>query len=273
VKIAVLLSAGRHPVSGAAVLPRLEAQALRIAARLGEAFGVLGGAGAPFGLHAGPDAVAVADALGQGLTRIEHLALSNGADPVPALAARLAETAPDLILAGRRGQGGDESGVVPYALANALDLPLIADVVAVGPGDEAGTLRLDQSLSRGALRRVVVRSPVMATVHPDAPAPLAYAFGQARRGAIVSLRPSADSVAGPAIPVEERPYRRRPKVVKGAPAGGSAAERLKAATGESGAAASGRLLVDPDPEEGAREILAYLRRIGVVATPAPRSNS
>ncbi|MFH6787094.1 MULTISPECIES: electron transfer flavoprotein subunit beta [Methylobacterium] len=272
-KIAVLLSAGRHPVSGAAVLPRLEAQAIRIAVRLGEAFGVLDGGSAPFGLHAGPDAATVADALGQGLARIEHLVLPEGVDPVPALAEHLAATAPDVILAGRRGQGGGESGIVPYALAAALDRPLIADVVSVAPGDEAGTLRLDQSLGRGALRRVVVRGPVVATVHPDAPASLAYAFGRARRGTIVSLEPTAEPVAGPAIPVEERPYRRRPKIVKGAPAGGSAAERLKAATGESGAAASGRLLVDPAPEEAAREILAYLRRVGVVAPDSTRPNS
>lgn len=56
--------------------------------------------------------------------------------------------------------------------------------------------------------------------------------------------------------------------MKGAPTGGSAAERLKAATGESGAAASGRLLIQPDPEDAAREILAYLRQIGVLAAPA-----
>ncbi len=258
-RIAVLLSAGRHPVSGAAVLPRLEAQAIRIAAQLGQAYG----------LHAGPDVAAVADALGQGLGRIEHVALSEGADPVPALAARLAATVPDLVLAGRRSQGGDESGVVPYALAAMLDRPLIPDVVSVAPGDEAGTLRFDQSLGRGALRRVVVRGPAVATVHPDAPAPLAYAFGQARRGVIDPLgviAPSPKAAAqAPAAVVEERPYRRRPKLVKGAPTGGSAAERLKAATGESGSAASGRLLVDPDPDEAAREILAYLRGIGVVA--------
>ncbi|EHP80066.1 putative electron transfer flavoprotein, beta subunit, partial [Methylorubrum extorquens DSM 13060] len=57
-------------------------------------------------------------------------------------------------------------------------------------------------------------------------------------------------------------------IVKGAPAGGSAAERLKAATGEGGSAASGRLLVEPDPEDAAREILAYLRQIGVLAPSA-----
>ncbi|MGF3026625.1 electron transfer flavoprotein subunit beta [Methylobacterium aquaticum] len=265
-RIAVLLSAGRHPVSGAAVLPRLEAQAIRIATRLAEAHGLHAGPDAAYGLHAGPDAAAVADALGQGLARIEHIVLAEGADPVPALAARLAATAPTLVLAGRRSQGGDESGIVPYMLAAALDRPLIPDVVSVAPGEESGTLRLDQSLGRGALRRLVVRGPVVATVHPDAPAALAYAFGQARRGVIEPLGPiDPPGIAAPAAAIEERPYRRRPKLVKGAPTGGSAAERLKAATGESGSAASGRLLVDPDPDEAAREILAYLRGIGVVA--------
>lgn len=258
-RIAVLLSAGRHPVSGAAVLPRLEAQAIRLSGGLGEAVG----------LHAGPAVAAVAEALGQGLGRVEHIDLPEAADPVPALAARLAAMAPDLVLAGRRGQGGPESGLVPYALAETLDLPLIPDVVAVAAGEAAGTLRLDQSLGRGALRRIVVRGPVVATIHPDAPAPLAYAYGQARRGRIDAIEPAPVAAWNTDIVVEERPYRRRPKLVKGAPAGGSAAERLKAATGESGSAAKGRLLVAPDPEDAAREILAYLRQIGVLAPAAP----
>lgn len=251
-KIVVLLSAGRHPVSGGAALPRMEAQAIRLTTALGEAIG----------LHAGPDADAVREALGLGLTHIEHIALGEHLDPVPALSARLAAMAPDLVLAGRRGQGGPESGVVPYALAEALDLLLIPDVVAVSGG--AKTLTFDQSLGRGALRRVAVRGPVLATVHPDAAAPLAYAFGKARRGTIERVDTAAVANVPEAV-VEERPYRRRPKLVKGAPTGGSAAERLKAATGEGGSAAKGRLLVEPDPEQAAREILAYLRQIGVLA--------
>jgi len=256
-RIVVLLSAGLHPVSGASVLPRLEAQAIRMAVGLGETFG----------LHAGPDAAALAEALGQGLPRIEHIRIAAGDDPVPALAARLAEIAPDLILAGRRSQGGEESGLVPYALARALSRPLVSDVVAAAL-DVEGALRLDQSLGRGALRRVAVRGPVVVTCHPDAPAPLAYAYGRARRGRVEALAVAPASLPALAVAVEERPYRRRPKIVKGAPAGGSAAERLKAATGEGGSAASGRLLVEPDPEDAAREILAYLRQIGVLAPPA-----
>lgn len=259
-KIVVLLSAGRHPVSGTMVLPRIEAQAIRLATALGQTV---------TGLYAGPDAAAVAEALGQGLGRIEHIGLPEDADPVQALAERLRATAPDLVVAGRRGQGGHESGLIPYGVSDALGLPLISDVVAAAAGEAANTLRLDQSIGRGALRRVVVRGPVVATVHPDAPAPLAYAYGRSRRGIIDALGPAAVTGAMPSSAIEERPYRRRPKVVKGAPAGGSAAERLKAATGEAGSASSGRLLVAPDPEEAAREILAYLRRIGVLAETAP----
>ena len=77
--------------------------------------------------------------------------------------------------------------------------------------------------------------------------------------------PAAASAPVPAF--EERPYRRRPKLVKGAPSGGSAADRLRAATGEA-ASGGGRLLVRPEPDAAAREILAHLRRIGVLAPPA-----
>jgi electron transfer flavoprotein beta subunit len=256
-RIVVLLSAGRHPVSGAAVLPRVEAQAIRLAAGLGPTIG----------LHAGPDASAVAEALGLGLSRIVHIPLPAEADPVRPLAARLVALAPDLILAGRRGQGGEETGMVPYALADAFDCALVPDVVALA-ANPAGDLTLDQGLGRGARRQVSLRGPVLATVHPDAPAPLPYAYGQARRGVIETAEAPPPSPADAPPALEERPYRRRPKIVKGAPSGGSAAERLKAATGESGASGGGRLLVDPEPDEAAREILAHLRRIGVLAPPA-----
>ncbi|MGT2485111.1 electron transfer flavoprotein subunit beta [Methylobacterium oryzae CBMB20] len=251
----VLLSAGRHPVSGATVLPRLEAQAIRLATGLGEAVG----------LHAGPDAAAVSDALGHGLSRIVHVPVPAGADPVPALVARLATMAPGLILAGRRGQGGDETGMVPYAVAQALDCLLIPDIVALAGGD-AGDLPLDQTLGRGARRRVSLRGPVLATIHPDAPAPSPSPTGRARRGVIETV--AGDPAAAAPVPLfEERPYRPRPKLVKGAPSGGSAAERLRAATGEA-ASGGGRLLIRPEPDAAAREILAHLRRIGVLAPPA-----
>lgn len=255
----VLLSAGLHPVSGAPVAPRVEAQATRLGAGLGDAVG----------LHVGPDTDAAAEALGRGLGIIEHLLLPAAVDPAPALVAALREMAPDVILAGRRGQGGEDSGLLPYALARALNLPLIPDVSAARPGAAPGTLEVDQALPKGALRRLTVRTPVVLTVHPSAPDPRVYAYGQARRGRIIARAwtPSADVAPAPAFSCEEKPYRPRPKLMRGAPAGGSAADRLKAATGGA-ESAGGHVLVASPPEVAAREIIAYLRRVGVMA-PAP----
>jgi electron transfer flavoprotein beta subunit len=245
----VLLSAGRHLVSGRPCLPRLDAQAIRLARSLGPE---------PRGLHAGPGAEPVAEALGQGLQALDLLQVTAADDPLPSLQARLAAERPDLVLAGTRGQGGEDSGLLPYALAHALGLPLVPDAVALAPGPEPGTLVVEQALPKGARRRVTVRLPAVFTVPPAAPAPLPFAYGQARRGTVRLL----DGVPAPRPDgaVEERPYRKRPKVMRAT--GGTAAERLAAATGA--ATSGGRVLVDPPPDVAAREILGFLREIGVL---------
>lgn len=257
--IAILLSAGRHPVSNAPVVPRLEAQAIRLAEGLGTVRG----------LHAGADDRPARDALGHGLAQLDHLRLAPGVDPVAALAAHLAGTRPDLILAGRRGQGGAETGLVPYLVARALGYPLIPDVIAVRPGPRPRTVEIEQALAKGARRRLLVRLPLVATVHPAAPGPRPFAYGRMRQGTVTPIAASAP--AAPAdVPVESRPFKPRPKLMRAAPAGASAAERLMAATG----AADGRaanVLVDPEPDVAARTILAYLRQIGAV--PDPHANS
>ena len=256
--VTTLVSAGQHPVSGDAILPRLEAQMVRIAAALGTVRG----------LHAGPAAAPASDSLGHGLLLLDHLRIDADADPVPVLVEALSAAAPDLILAGRRSQGNEETGLVPYALAKALSLTIVADAIAIAPGLEPGTLLVDQALPKGAGRRLTVRLPALVTVHPSAPPPLPFAYGQARRGRIETVEPAvaAEGAAGTAQ-IEERPYRARPKMMRSAPAGASATERLKAATGEAGAGKA-NVLINPEPAVAAREILAYLRRIGVLRSPA-----
>lgn len=250
-RIAVLLSAGRHPVSGKPALPRTEAQAIRMAA----------GLGAATGLHVGPDAFPAEAALGHGLDHAAHIACAAGSDPVGPLAARIASDAPDIVLAGRRGQGGDETGLVPYAVAACLGLPIVPDAVAVRPATD-GLVEIDQALPKGALRRLLVRVPVIVTVHPAAPAPLPFAFGKARRGSIERIAAAPSDLAAGAPTTEERPYRKRPKMMRAA--GGSAADRLKAVTGEA-TAGGAKVLDHPTPEDAAKEVLAFLRRVGVLA--------
>lgn len=255
-KIALLLSAGRHKVSGRPAPVPVELQALRLAVELAGSSG-----GTVTGLHAGPDIGPLTDALGHGLGRLVHLRGAEADDPLPALAAALGEGGYDLILAGRTGQGGEDSGLLPYTLARALGRPLLADAAALAPGAEPGTLGVEQALARGARRRLLVRLPALVTVHPAAPPPLPFAFAALRRGR-VETRDALPATPAPRT-IEERPYRPRPKLIAKAAAGASAQERLKAAT--EAASGGGKLLVDPSPEEAAREILAHLRALGLVA--------
>ncbi len=255
----VLLSAGRHPASGRPAPVRTEAQATALALALGARVE---------GLHAGGDATAVADHLGHGLASIMALAAAEGADPVPALVAALRDGAVDLVLTGRRGEGGEDTGLVPYQVAEALGCSLVADAVAVerDPSDPS-VLVVDQALPRGARRRVRVTLPAVVTVHAAAPPPRPFAYAPARRGTVTPRTVEAPAGVAP-FAVEERPWRRRPRLIAGATTAGSAAERLKAATEVAGG--GGRLLVDPDPAEAAREILAFLRGIGVLEVAGGR---
>lgn len=251
-KIAVLLSAGRHKVSGRPAPVPVELQALRLAVDLG---------GAVTGLHAGPEIGPLTDALGHGLGHLVHLRTPAETDPTAALTAALEAGGYDLILAGRAGQGGEDSGLLPYTLARALGRPVLADAAALALGAEPGTLSVEQALGRGARRRLVVRLPALVTVHPAAPAPLPFAFAGVRRGHVETQEIVSTSAAPRAV--DERPYRPRPKLIAKAAAGASAAERLKAAT--VAASGGGKLLVDPAPEDAAREILAHLRALGLIA--------
>ncbi|MDQ0348526.1 electron transfer flavoprotein subunit beta [Ancylobacter vacuolatus] len=259
-KIAVLLSAGRHSVSGRPAPVPVELQALRLAVDLAAQCGGQSG-GDVTGLHAGPELGPLTDALGHGLAHLIHLRGEGTADPAPALATALAAGGYDLILAGRAGQGGWDAGLLPYTLARALGLPIIADAAGLAPGEAPGTLGVEQALARGARRRLVVRLPALVTVHSAAPAPLPFAFAGMRRGRVETRE--APPAPAPAPDVEERAYRPRPKLIAKAATGASALERLRAAT--EAASGGGRLLVDPAPEEAAREILAHLRALGLPA--------
>ncbi|MBO0905829.1 electron transfer flavoprotein subunit beta [Jiella sonneratiae] len=247
-KTVVLLSDARHAISGRATLSGLEARAISLAAALDPA---------PRGLHAGGGAEGVSAGLGHGLQGLDVLDLPEGADPVPALAAHLQAAlgkndAPGIVLAGRRGEGGLETGLVPYLLADALGLPILADAVALRQGEAAGTLVVDQAMQKGARRRVTIRLPAVVTVHPLAPPPRPFAYAKMRRGEIRFL-PTAEAIGDTAGggngsgSGEERPHRARPKLMR---TGGTAA-------------GAHNLHVGPEPEEAARLILDYLEANGI----------
>nr|WP_255679445.1 electron transfer flavoprotein subunit beta [Jiella flava] len=216
----------------------MEAQAIALAAEVDEA---------PSGLHAGRNETGVVAALGHGLTALDRLDLADTTDPLSALAAFLTRQRFDLILAGRRGEGGHETGLLPYRLAAILGLPILADAVAITPGAAVETLVVDQAMAKGARRRVTIRLPAIVTVHPLAPPPRPFAYGPMRRGTIRRHPVDGSANAADLDTAEERPHRLRPKLMRQS----------------AGQAAGANLYVDPTPEEAARLILAYLEANGI----------
>lgn len=250
--IAVLVSVGRHPASARSRRAERDARALELALRLSPAT-------KPLVIHAGdPHEPALREYLGMGIDTLTVLDLPPAADPIPALVEHLKILRPQLVLAGTTAESGESSGVLPYAVAAAIGAALAADIADfVLAGDR---LDLLQALPRGRRRRLSTMLPAVITVGAAAPPARPFAFGPARRGRI-------EVVEAAVVPDVERagwqlrPARARPKRLKVA-SGGSAAERLRAATEI--AAGRGRLLVHPPPDEAARAIWDYLRDEGIV---------
>ncbi|MDA0703889.1 MAG: electron transfer flavoprotein subunit beta [Proteobacteria bacterium] len=251
-EVAVLVSLGRHPASGRLRPAGADARAVELALRLPDARLHV--------IHAGdPAEPALRDYLGMGVASLTVLDLPEGADPVPALADHLKSLQPAIVLTGQRAEAGEDSGLLPYLLAEALGAALVPAVVEVKlDGDAAALL---QALPRGRRRDLRASLPLVATVSPSAPAPRLPAFGPARRGRIETLMVKALADAARSE-WKEKPARRRPKRLKVMGKGGSAADRVKAVTEMQGG--KGKLLTDVTPEAAAEAVWAYLVEEGIV---------
>ncbi|WP_162488258.1 electron transfer flavoprotein subunit beta [Azospirillum lipoferum] len=256
--VAVLLSIGRHPVSGRARRAATDAQALEMALALRPR--------RLTAIHAGPaaDGEALRAYLGMGLERLTVLVLPEGSDPVEPLIAHLRRLDPSLILTGRQAEDGEGSGMLPYLIARGLDAAVVPDVVRIGPADAQasmpGAADLVQALPRGQRRALTATGRLVATIHPSAPPARASAYGPARRGIIepMAVQATADLFLSDC---EHRPWRPKPKLMR-VKRGGSALDRLKAATeSKSG---KGQLLVNPTAEAGALAIYDSLVEQGML---------
>jgi len=252
--VAVLLSIGRHPASGRSRRADLDARALELALRLGPEIRL-------HAMHAGdPAEPALAEYLGMGLETLTVLRQPPGADVLPALAGHLAALKPALVFAGLAAEAGEGSGMLPYLLAQGLGaalLPAMAEASLAGAAI-AGL----QALPRGRRRRLAAGLPAMLTVDRAAAPGRQSAFARARAGRIVTVEAvAALHAAGDLREVPARPKPRRLKIATG----GSAAERLRAATEMQ--AGRGQLLVQPTPAMAAEAILDYLVKEGILSVP------
>ncbi|PFH11251.1 electron transfer flavoprotein beta subunit [Collimonas sp. PA-H2] len=247
-RIAVLVSIGRHPVSGVPRYSRNDAAALGLAKELAQHASDV----SIDVIHAGQaDNPALPEYLALGATRISVIETAAAQDVLPALQEQL--QAYDLVLCGSRAESGEASGMLPYQLAARLNLPLLAGVITVTPGSDA--IVAQQFLPKGRRREVALPLPALLTVHPLAPSRLRYAYARLRAGGITSqVFPEVMSDVGEEWQIEIA--KALPRKLA-APEKRSGHARMQAATvAES---RGGKVLQEGSAADKAQAVLAYLR--------------
>jgi electron transfer flavoprotein beta subunit len=239
-EIAVLLSVGRHPISGRERMPPADASALELALRCDAN---------PLAIHAGdPASPALRDYLGMGL---EHLYVAGpigpDADAVPAILSFLMQRKPRLVLCGMRSECGEASGMLPYLVAAGMGAPLVADVAMLESAD--ADVRLSQARPGGRRRRLAAVLPAVLTVGRAGPKPRQSAFGKAKRGQILVVPASAPADVE-RLGWDRRPARLRPPKLR---RGSETKADAQALTGLS-------------PQEAAERLHDFLVEHGVIAT-------
>ncbi len=176
--IATLVSAGLHPVSGEPRHCRNDSLAMTLGLQLAESVGAKIKV-----LHAGDENnPALPNYLALNAKKIDVISVASGTNIVDSLATDLANT--DLILTGSRAEDGEDSGLVPYLLASKLNVPLVANALAIKPIENG--IEVLQFLPKGKRRSVTVKLPAVVVVHPLAPIELRVAYAQQVSGQIVA---------------------------------------------------------------------------------------
>ncbi len=248
--ISVLVSASRHPVSGEPCHSRNDSVALSIGLELANATSSMVKV-----LHAGdPDNPALRDYLAFGAGHIEVITSAADTDIVNSLADEVTDA--DLILTGSRSESGEDSGLLPYLLAEKLNRPVIANALAVSVSGNG--IEVLQFLPKGKRRRLAVNTPAVVAVHPLAPAELRYAYAQQAQGKISQhpARFAMQAVGTNAMQWQLQPANRSITKLKARDKKTGHARLLSAIVSEN---KGGHVVNEGSSVEKAQVILTYLR--------------
>lgn len=252
--ITVLVSTGRHPTSGVPRHCRNDSLALTIGVDLSQTK-----AADLEVLHAGnANNPALKDYLALGADQINVIPTEPDSDIVDSFAERLGDA--DLILAGSRAENGQDSGLLPYLLAEKLNIPIIANALELK--QEGDKLEVMQFFPKGKRRRVAVTLPAIIAIHPLAAIELRYAYVRQQQGKIIALTKPAHVAAESHLQWNIAPKLRKPIKLK-APENLTGHERLLAAITSKNK--GGTVVNDGNCVEKAQVILSYLREHQLIA--------
>lgn len=281
--LTVLVSVRIDPVSGRATRSRADAAGVALAQQ------ALSGLGEPRLCTAGamPDSVA-RDYLALGVSQLTRLSLPAQAR-LADVAAALASACKDspLVLAGPQGEAGMASGLLPYALAQRLQRPLVHEVIDL-QRERDGGWRVVQALPRGgrhAWHLAPGRSAVLVTsarLAQREDLPQRHAWVAAQTGTLLTaaaehasdlpLPPVAHRGKGlDQVPWEREPARkqRRPLMSVSTESG---AARMARATGSAESARQGGLVIrEGTPGEKAQRLLDHLKQLALLRQAEPGS--
>jgi electron transfer flavoprotein beta subunit len=252
--VAVLISPGRNPVSGASRAAPGDVIALSLGRKIaGDALRVV--------FAGSPEEKSLGDYLAYGAGKIEAVECPEGTGIAPLLVGALRGV--DLIITGSQAETGLGSGLLPYALAAALKCAVIANVLdARLDRDE---LHLTQFLPKGQRRNIAGRLPAVIVAHPKAPSNLRYAYARRQSGRIVPVcfePPSAEALISikdaswTALPAPRRMIPLKVEMKQ------SAHERLRSAISQE--AKGGIVVIDGSSVDKAQVVLDYLRENQVI---------
>jgi len=258
IRVSTLVSIGEHPLSGRPRRAEQDARAIELGLRLA--------ADKLHTLYVGPAQNAETNAvlrnyLGMGLGQIEIIDVAQHTDVTDTLLDNFRTNQPDIILSGVRAENGESSGMLPYLLAEKLNMPIVASITDIVSIDkQAGRAEVLQALPRGQRRKIHVSLPFIATVDMAAASPRQSAYGCAMRGQLVVKQTKAEHED-----IEHRQWQvssaqKRPKRLKMVKAK-TAADRFKAATAK---VQGGGGKVVYDNKESAQEILNLLISEGIL---------
>lgn len=247
--VTVLLSAGRNPDTQQPRRAPQDARALEIAMRLC--------GGDVMALHAGhADEPALFEYLGMGLKQITLLSTPSHAKGLSrCIAEEIGRSSARLVLSGMRAETGAGSGLLPYAVARALDAQLIPGAIEVECAE--GLVRCLIKTASGSLRRVETALPAVVTVSHDAPEPRGFVFAAARNGRVEQGGPCDPA---PAQPLYITPRQSRPRPISSI-RGGTSWDRIRQLV--DGEKASGYRIEPETAEEAADALIEFLVSNGV----------
>lgn len=244
VKLAVLVSPGRHPLTGRARVSPSDAAALCQARALSVAQMRV--------ISAGNGQVAdLGNYLGLGIAELEWIPT---ADERVAEILQAALKGQDLILMGSRADGGLSSGMLPFQLAASLGVPIVQDALQVSL--QGRTARVIQFLPKGLRRELQVELPAIITLHPRAHGTTRYAYALARAGRVVQRHGFAVSVSEQCWQVEPASRRARPLRAQLKLSGHA---RMQGAIASDDGGRAGQVVKQGTVVEKAQVVLDYLR--------------